>query len=563
MPNRRGGRSAEQPEEQRTSLAACFKKKKTSLAAAFDHGGVERETMAIRAGMCESQEFLTGASSSVESIAACCHHGDVFQGTQVMGEHVFDKLPGVWMSLITYIHLCRCKMLPVLPACLRFLRSWRRYPKLVFNNQTLGLKKLRLDEEILALKDAQYKAVQIETRFASKIDHILRNHSGFGVKVLILQLWTCPNIDASCLDKWLQIAVKPGIEELAVELSRKAVYNFPSSLLWDEMGGATVQSLRLSSCSFHPTTAIGCSKNLTSLCLYLVRITGEELGQFVSNCLSLIRLSISNCNDIICFKVSCPLHQLDYLQVTYCEMLQVIEISAPKLSTFVYGENLVRISLGAEVKCISLVGCQQPNMICQSRIEVPSFMPVVERLTVKSGGEMVKTPVMPSKFLCLKYLDIFVLESLCGYDYFSLVSFLVASPLLETFIFHVECCDGLHFDSILSDVDRDQLHSRQMSECRHDNLKNVRITGFSSAKSMIELVSYIVQNTSALCCLTLDTARGCGRRNGKIDRCSYMSKEALMEAQNAVKFARHIQGSIPSSASFHILVPCSKCGCAG
>ena len=55
----------------------------------------------------------------------------------------------------------------------------------------------------------------------------------------------------------------------------------------------------------------------------------------------------------------------------------------------------------------------------------------------------------------------------------------------------------------------DSLQLRQMPEHhRHGNLQSVKITGFCSAKSLIELTCYILDNTTSLKCLTLDTTRG-------------------------------------------------------
>jgi hypothetical protein len=48
-------------------------------------------------------------------------------------------------------------------------------------------------------------------------------------------------------------------------------------------------------------------------------------------------------------------------------------------------------------------------------------------------------------------------------------------------------------------------HLRQMAEDHHCHLKNVEITGFSSAKSLVELTCYILKNSVSLECLTLDT----------------------------------------------------------
>ncbi|GJN04742.1 hypothetical protein PR202_ga22314 [Eleusine coracana subsp. coracana] len=73
-------------------------------------------------------------------------------------------------------------------------------------------------------------------------------------------------------------------------------------------------------------------------------------------------------------------------------MLQVIEINAPKLSSFVYGSGghqLIRISLGAEVNNITMedYSCQ-PDMLHNSCIELLSFMLAVERLTVVSHRQV-------------------------------------------------------------------------------------------------------------------------------------------------------------------------------
>jgi hypothetical protein len=49
--------------------------------------------------------------------------------------------------------------------------------------------------------------------------------------------------------------------------------------------------------------------------------------------------------------------------------------------------------------------------------------------------QMVDTPMLPSKFLFLKHLLIYLGWASCpGYDYFSLASFLDASPCLENLL---------------------------------------------------------------------------------------------------------------------------------
>uniref|UniRef100_A0A0E0A324 At1g61320/AtMIF1 LRR domain-containing protein n=1 Tax=Oryza glumipatula TaxID=40148 RepID=A0A0E0A324_9ORYZ len=149
-----------------------------------------------------------------------------------------------------------------------FARSWRCLPNLDFSEESLGINRstCKKDEKLGDL--------------TSKIDWILKNHSGIGIKKLIVQVGSVYSRD-SChlahLDSWLQCAVKPGIEELIVNLSSmNAKYNFPCELLSSGTGDS-LRYIYLASCNFHPTVRIGCLKSLTRLQLCMVNITENEL----------------------------------------------------------------------------------------------------------------------------------------------------------------------------------------------------------------------------------------------------------------------------------------------
>uniref|UniRef100_A0A0D9ZR18 At1g61320/AtMIF1 LRR domain-containing protein n=1 Tax=Oryza glumipatula TaxID=40148 RepID=A0A0D9ZR18_9ORYZ len=245
--------------------------------------------------------------------------------------------------------------------------------------------------------------------------------------------------------------------------------------------------------------------------------------------------------------------QLKYLQVTKCEMLEVISIDAPKLSSFIYGDVGIQISLGdpLQVKDIRLMGYNQPNTVCYARTELPSIMPNVESLIVSSTDEMISTPMVPIKFLHLKLLEIYLAELLAfppNYDFFSLVSFLDGSPALETFILHVkQRCERR--DSIL---DGEHTNLRQILHPRHANLQNVTITGFNSTKSMIELTSHILENAPSLKCITLDTANFYDKNLLTMGECLPMRKGGILEARKAFDAAkRYIAGKVPSHVEYN------------
>ena len=93
---------------------------------------------------------------------------------------------------------------------------------------------------------------------------------------------------------------------------------------------------------------------------------------------------------------------------------------------------------------------------------------------------------------------------------------------------------------------------------RHRKLKRVLISGFRSAKGLVELTNHILENTTSLKQLVLDTVYG--RNKGRCIMCTPLTWNALMEARKAVDvIKRCIQGQVPSSVKFKVIEPCIKC----
>lgn len=197
--------------------------------------------------------------------------------------------------------------------------------------------------------------------------------------------------------------------------------------------------------------------------------------------------------------------------------------------------------------------------------------------------------MLSSKFFYLKHLSIDISSPLSfssSYDYFCLVSFLDASPCLETLILDVRPMLFISFHSILQrylvtlthslsfllifqvtqelmkheSVVGGSSHLRQMPEHLHCCLKSVSITGFSSAKGLIELACYILKNAVSLECLTLDTLYGSRCLGQKDTTCFPMSGSILREAHRAVTAIRaYINDKVPPKVQLTVLKPCSRC----
>lgn len=258
-----------------------------------------------------------------------------------------------------------------------FLRSWRHHPYLILSKKTLGLK-----------PNASGKGDV--WAFTTKMDQILRNHSGTGVKTLELKVSECRDLNPCYLNDWLQIAITPRIESLTLVLpSKYEEYNFPCPLLFG-VNGNLIQHLDLTFCAFRPTVGVGCLRSLTKLRLSRVRITGEELGCLLSNSVALMQLKLDYCSEIICLEIPCMLEQLSCLTVSGCSMLQKIESKAPNLSTCNFtGDNLVQLSLESlQVKNLYMGCFNEINFLNYSITELPYMVPYLETLTLSSYHEV-------------------------------------------------------------------------------------------------------------------------------------------------------------------------------
>lgn len=452
-------------------------------------------------------------------------------------------IPELPEDILLHIHSLMPMREAARAACLSqaFLHSWRCHSNLIFNKYTIGLKSASGE------------------KFHHKVDCILRKHKG-SLKTFKLEYNEMNGLDDfSYFDRWLQIALKPGLEELTFVLSETETmrkYNFPCALLSDRVGNS-LRHLSLRFCDLHPTVELGPLRSLTRLCLCYVSITWNELECLLSNSPALELLDLTRCTEIRCLKLSCALQRLIVLSVLECRRLTVIESKAPNLSSLYLRGSSLDFSL-VETLQLKELYLQQDNLIRDACAKLPPMLPNIETLAIESPREVVDAPMLPTKFLYLKHLNINLRTGTTEYrpyDYFSLVSFLDASPSLETLELDVTQLRMLH-KSIFADS---QL--RHMPEHRHSCLKSVKISGFSSAKCLIELTCYILKNAVSLECLTLDTIYGhrC-YDDGKYDWCMPMGVGILMETPRALSAIRtYIENKVPSTVKLTVMEPCSQC----
>ncbi|EMS45659.1 hypothetical protein TRIUR3_29613 [Triticum urartu] len=297
-----------------------------------------------------------------------------------------------------------------------------------------------------------------------------------------------------------------GLERNACGKGYQEVYTFPCSRLFGQ-NGSSLRYLHLNYCTFRPTVGFGFLRSLTKLYLRNVRITGGELGCLLSNSLALQRLELRYCSEIICLKIPCVLERLSCLTVSACNALQIVESNAPNLSTFNFDGDIVQRSLRQplQVKDLYMICPNESNLLCYAITKLPYVVSNIEDLRLSSiSGEVDQ--------------------------------------------------DEMLFDSISGGA----LQMRKMPEHKHDSLKNVKILGFCSAKSMVELTCHILENATSLECITLDTiydaededfvgrcSETSARRSGK---CSPQTSEMMLESNKAlIAIEGYIVRKVPST----------------
>lgn len=148
-------------------------------------------------------------------------------------------------------------------------------------------------------------------------------------------------------------------------------------------------SFSLILCVF-PNTINWLLEKLENVRLLVVRITEEELGCLFSCAISLEKLEVSQCDGITCFKVPSHLQQLSVLPVFRCRNLQMIEIYAPKVSTFSFRGPPTKISISnsSQLKNMSMNGAFCSGMFHHVLTKLHSIASNLQTLTLLSSKEV-------------------------------------------------------------------------------------------------------------------------------------------------------------------------------
>lgn len=126
------------------------------------------------------------------------------------------------------------------------------------------------------------------------------------------------------------------------------------------------------------------------MCLTVVRITEEELGCLFSCAISLEKLEVSQCDGITFLKIPSHLQKLHILRVFLCRRLQVIEVYAPKVSTFLFRGPPMKISISdsSQPKRMTMNGECYSGMFHYALTKLHSIASNLQTLVLLSSKEV-------------------------------------------------------------------------------------------------------------------------------------------------------------------------------
>ena len=209
----------------------------------------------------------------------------------------------------------------------------------------------------------------------------------------------------SHVDGWIDFAISKGVNRLELDFT-------------------AAESYKCTRCYMFPnerfTSEKTCIKSLTSLTLKYIRLTGELLEHFLSNCPLLERLHVDHSEDLVNLKIYGSSLKLKYLHIIRCLKFKSIEINAPNLESFGYVGKLIRLHVHSAPRLLDVrIGGMYSLPIHYAFGSLSSYLYQLESLTLNVRYNYVST----SNSFAISYICLFSFTqcSLIFFFFFSLL----------------------------------------------------------------------------------------------------------------------------------------------
>ncbi|XP_050257734.1 F-box protein At4g09920-like isoform X1 [Quercus robur] len=275
----------------------------------------------------------------------------------------------------------------------------------------------------------------------------------------------------SHVDGWIDFAISKGVKRLELDFTARSPFKDASNFY------------RFPNESF--TSDKTCIKSLTSLTLKYIRVTGELLEHFLSNCPLLERLHVDNSEDLVNLKIYGSSLKLKYLHIIRCLEFKSIEINAPNLESFGYVGNEIRLHVHSAPRLLDVrIGGMYSHPIYYAFGSLSSYLYQLESLTLDVHSYTYNGVEFPEfqTLTKLKHLKVTVATNE-GSSLLGLIPLIEAAPFLHKFVFEL----------ILSKINFPK-KARKVKKYPNEHLKEVEIVGFAGRAIDIQLVVYLLES---------------------------------------------------------------------
>ncbi|KAJ3699189.1 hypothetical protein LUZ61_002894 [Rhynchospora tenuis] len=314
------------------------------------------------------------------------------------------------------------------------------------------------------------------------------------------------------LENWVATVLAKGVKELEIDLSQGVLYD-PGFYIDDRMPFVipnplfncnSLNHLSLSRCNFSDPFVSVNFLGLSSLSLDNVDLTDAMLTSILENCVLLESISLKKCEILDIVKFVGDKLKLQKLVIVDCTNVMDIEISAPKLESFLYHGWISFSHVFGNVSKVNDAylcsrGSEEFQLIFAG---ILSDLSHVKILTICSMGLMHLAfceddyfqDIFPLQLHNLQELQL-VLDSIEEDDIYCIFSFfrLCPSPFLEKLFIQ------LPFQSKFFYVEDNLATAEEIiSEIEFPNLKFIKITNFGGSSLELKLVNFFLEKAIML-----------------------------------------------------------------
>ncbi|KVI09943.1 FBD-like protein, partial [Cynara cardunculus var. scolymus] len=360
----------------------------------------------------------------------------------------------------------------------------------------------RLDDNIVAQPKLRPKLRLLErNKYINRVNRVIRQHRS----AMIEEFKICFDLDKYCkgsISKWIEFALSKNVQKLELDLIDKSQmcsdpalnFVFPNKIL-DRISGSSLKRQSYSTVPRMPSTKVMGIKFLKVLILKCVNINDEAISKILVSCRLLEHLTIHESEQLVNVKISGQQLKLINLQITYCPLLESIEICDSNLAYLCYYGLAINFKFNKVLELNKISTGEgstwNENTLFQQISSGSLYLKVLELTIYYPKQNMhLSLPELP----CVKQL---ILSVGAWED----------STLLE-FTWLARACPNLHKFVIqmmwMATIKRTN-RFMYMVKHPHQHLEVVEIGGYYGRNSDLELALYFIENGIALKKMVIDT----------------------------------------------------------